>query len=85
MIEILEAERKILSCLLHAELISSVISETGIPAKVARDIIRNLWHYRFIKAVDANGKELLLVDADQLHKARFTMTAKGLKAWQEKN
>jgi hypothetical protein len=82
MIEILEAEKKVLSCLIHPELIQTVVEETGISAKVVKDIIRNLWHYRFIKAVDKNNREILLVDADLLHKARFTMTAKGINAWQ---
>lgn len=83
MMEILEAEKKVLSCLIHPENLAAIISDTQLPPKVARDIVRTLWHYRYIKAVDANGKEVLLVDADQLHKARFTMTAKGLRAWQQ--
>lgn len=80
MIEILEDEKKVLGCLVHAENLQTVVSETGLSPKVARDILRTLWHYRYIKAVDSKGKEVLLVDADLLHKAGFILTARGFEA-----
>lgn len=83
MIEILEDEKKVLGCLMHAEKLKTIIEETGLPSKVVLDIVRSLWHYRFIKAVDSIGKEVSMVDIDLLHRANFTMTAKGLNAWQE--
>ncbi len=84
MIEILEDEKKVLGCLLHPERLKTIQEETGLQPKVVLDIVRSLWHYRFIKAVDGKGKEVMMVDIDLLHRASFTMTAKGLAAWMEK-
>ena len=79
MIEILADDLSVLNCLVHAESIKMVQAETGLSAKVVLDIIRTLWHHRYIKAVDANEKEVLMVDVDLLKKARFRLTAKGFE------
>lgn len=77
MIEILEDELKVLRCLVHEETLETIIAETGLQPKVARDIVRTLWHYRYLTAVTAEGKQLMMADADKLFVTRFRLTAKG--------
>lgn len=77
MIEIGADELKVLNCLVHAEQSATVIAETGMSEKVVIDIIRYLHHYRFIKAVDENGKELPMFEIDKIRKVRFILSSKG--------
>lgn len=77
MFEIGEDERKVLLCLIHAETPITVMEETGIPMNVTIDIIRQLHHYRYIKAIGKDDKVMSSFDIDKIRKTRFQLTAKG--------
>lgn len=77
MFEIADDERKVLLCLIHAETPLTVVEDTGLPVTVAIDIIRQLHHYRYIKAIDKNDQVLGSFDIDKIRKTRFQLTAKG--------
>lgn len=82
MLEIGADELKVLGCMIHAESMETIIQETGFQSKVALDIVRSLVHYRYLKAVDANGKGLNMFSPDKLRHVRFMLTAKGFEALQ---
>ena len=77
MFEIGDDERKVLLCLIHAETPSTVMEDTGIQINVTVDIIRQLHHYRYIKAIGKDDKVLSSFDIDKIRKTRFQLTAKG--------
>jgi len=77
MIEIGDDERKVLLCLIHAETPITVMEDTGIQINVTVDIIRQLHHYRYIKAIGKDDKVLSSFDIDKIRKTRFQLTAKG--------
>ena len=77
MLEIGKDELKVMNSLVHAETVGTVISETGLQDKVVIDIVRHLHHYRYIKAVDANGKEMPMFEIDKIKRILFMLTAKG--------
>ena len=58
MFEIGDDERKVLLCLIHAETPITVMEDTGIQINVTVDIIRQLHHYRYIKAIGKDDKVL---------------------------
>jgi len=77
MFEIGDDERKVLLCLIHAETPITVMEDTGIQINVTVDIIRQLHHYRYIKAIGKDDKVLSSFDIDKIRKTRFQLTAKG--------
>jgi hypothetical protein len=77
MFEIGDDERKVLLCLIHAETPITVMEDTGIQINVTIDIIRQLHHYRYIKAIGKDDKVLNSFDIDKIRKTRFQLTAKG--------
>lgn len=79
MIEIGSDELKVMNCLVHAETAGTVIAETGMQAKVVIDIIRHLHHYRFIKAVNEDGREMMMFEVDKIRKVRFILAARGFE------
>jgi hypothetical protein len=77
MFEIGDDERKVLLCLIHSETPITVMEDTGIQINVTVDIIRQLHHYRYIKAIGKDDKVLSSFDIDKIRKTRFQLTAKG--------
>ena len=77
MFEIGDDERKVVLCLIHAETPITVMEDTGIQINVTIDIIRQLHHYRYIKAIGKDDKVLSSFDIDKIRKTRFQLTAKG--------
>lgn len=77
MFEIGGDERKILMCLIHSETPITVIEDTGISTNVAIDIIRQLHHYGYIKAIGKNNQVMGMFDVDAIRRTRFQLTAKG--------
>lgn len=77
MFEIGDDERKVLLCLIHAETPMTVVEDTGLAANVTIDIIRQLLHYRYIKAIGNNNQVMSNFDVDKIRKTRFQLTAKG--------
>ncbi len=77
MFEIGDDERKVLLCLIHAETPMTVVEDTGLAANVTIDIIRQLHHYRYIKAIGNNNQVMSNFDVDKIRKTRFQLTAKG--------
>jgi hypothetical protein len=67
----------VLLCLIHAETPITVMEDTGIQINVTVDIIRQLHHYRYIKAIGKDDKVLSSFDIDKIRKTRFQLTAKG--------
>jgi hypothetical protein len=77
MFEIGDDERKVLLCLIHAETPMTVVEDTGLAVNVALDIIRQLHHYRYIKAIGNNNQVMSNFEVDKIRKTRFQLTAKG--------
>lgn len=82
MFEIGPDELKVMNCMVHAESLETVVTETKFPPKVVLDIIRHLVHYRYLKPVDSEGKTLAMFSPDKMKKIRFMLTAKGVDALQ---
>ena len=83
MLEILDDERAVLSRLIHPERLSDVILELSLSTPVVIDITRQLLHYGYIKALDAENKPKLGVDVDAILKTQFQLTAKGFEALEQ--
>ncbi|MBL7812611.1 MAG: hypothetical protein JNL57_10350 [Bacteroidetes bacterium] len=81
--EILSDERKVLALLIHAESMDTIIRETGLQAKVALDIVRNLVHYGYVKLTDTEGKPVSMFSPDKLKAVRFMLSAKGFDVLEE--
>lgn len=77
MFEIGDDERKVLLCLIHAETPLTVVEDTGLATNVAVDIMRQLHHYRYIKAIGSNNQVMSNFDVDKIRKTRFQLTAEG--------
>ncbi len=77
MFEIGDDEKKVLLCFIHAETPMTVVEDTGLQVNVTIDIIRQLHHYRYIKAIDKNNQVLGSFDIDKIRKTKFQLTAKG--------
>ena len=72
--EILVMERMI-----HAEALESIIDEINLRKPVIIDIVKQLLHHRYIKALDSSNQQKLTVNMDAILKVKFQLTAKGLK------
>jgi len=77
MFEIGDDERKVLLCLIHAETPLTVVEDTNLAVNVVVDIMRQLHHYRYIKAIGNNNQVMGNFDVDKIRKTRFQLTAKG--------
>jgi cell division FtsZ-interacting protein ZapD len=77
MFEIGDDERKVLLCLIHAETPLTVVEDTSLAVNVVIDIIRQLHHYRYIKAIGSNNQVMGNFDVDKIRITRFQLTAKG--------
>jgi hypothetical protein len=77
MFEIGDDERKVLLCLIHAETPLTVVEDTNLAVNVVIDIMRQLHHYRYIKAIGNNNQVMGNFDVDKIRKTRFQLTAKG--------
>ena len=80
MLEILDDEKAVLSRLIHPEYLADVVKEVGFSTPVVIDITRQLLHYGYIKALDANQKPKVGVDVDAILKTQFQLTANGFEA-----
>jgi hypothetical protein len=80
MLEILDDEKAVLNRLIHPEYLADVVKEVHLSTPVVIDITRQLLHYGYIKALDANHKPKLGVDVDAILKTPFQLTAKGFEA-----
>lgn len=78
--EIFESDLKVMSCLLHPESFETIVLETTLSPKVALDIVRNLFHYRYIKVQHKDGTPLQMFSPDEMRDVRFVLTAKGQEA-----
>ncbi len=65
----------VLRYFVHAETCENIAYELNLSEPVIKDIIYNLFHYRFIK----NIKGGMLFPKDKLREAHFIATAKGLE------
>lgn len=77
MFEIKSDELRVMGCLIHAETVETVIRETGIQSRVVIDIIRHLFHYRYIKPVSDTGKGMAMFEIDTILNVRFILSSKG--------
>lgn len=80
MLEIFDEEKAVLERLIHPEYLSEIIKELNLSKPVVIDITRQLLHYGYIKAIDAQNKRLLGIDVDRILKTQFQLTAKGFEA-----
>lgn len=83
--EILSDEWKVLNTLFHPELFETVVVETSLPVAVAKDILLTLVHHRYVFVETESGKRLRIFDKDLLYEVKFSLTSKGLKAWEVYN
>lgn len=80
MLEIFDEEKAVLNQLIHPEYLADVVKELNLSTPVIIDITRQLLHYGYIKALDAQNKPKLGVDVDAILKTQFQLTAKGFEA-----
>lgn len=80
MLEIFDEEKAVLNQLIHPEYLGEVVKELNLSTPVIIDITRQLLHYGYIKAIDAQNKPKLGVDVDLILKTQFQLTAKGFEA-----
>lgn len=80
MLEIFDEEKAVLNQLIHPEYLADVVRELNLSTPVIIDITRQLLHYGYIKALDAQNKPKLGVDVDAILKTQFQLTAKGFEA-----
>jgi len=80
MLEIFDEEKAVLNQLIHPEYLGDVVKELNLSTPVIIDITRQLLHYGYIKAIDAQNKPKLGVDVDLILKTQFQLTAKGFEA-----
>ncbi len=80
MLEIFDEEKAVLNQLIHPEYLADVVKELNLSTPVIIDITRQLLHYGYIKALDAQSKPKLGVDVDAILKTQFQLTAKGFEA-----
>lgn len=79
MLEIGGDEILVMERMIHAEALESIIYEINLSKPVIIDIVKQLLHHRFIKALDASNQQKLTVNMDAILKVKFQLTAKGLK------
>ena len=77
MLEIGDDEIQVMNRLIHAEKVQHLVEEISFPQPVVIDIVRQLFHYRYIKAVDAKNAQRLTINVDEILQTSFQLTAKG--------
>jgi hypothetical protein len=77
MLEIGNDEIQVMNRLIHAEKVEHLIEEISLSQHVIIDIIKQLFHHRYIKAVDAHNSQKLSINVDQIRQTSFQLTAKG--------
>lgn len=75
-------ELRVMNCLIHPEGLAAVQAETGLTRKVSIDILRNLFHYGFLKPMSSENKPMASFDVDKIDRVKFTLTGKGLQFWE---
>lgn len=74
---------KVMNSLIHPDTVATIMSETSLSRKVCIDIVRNLFHYRYIKPVNNENKTITSFDVDNIDKVKFILTGKGISYWEE--
>jgi hypothetical protein len=77
MIEIGKDELLVMNHLIHVETLQQVVEEIDLSRPVVIDIVKQLLHYRYIKALDLSNNQRLTFNVDQILQTRFQLTAKG--------
>jgi hypothetical protein len=77
MIEIGKDELLVMSRLIHVETLQQVVEEINLSRPVVIDIVKQLLHYRYVKALDISNNQRLTFNVDQILQTRFQLTAKG--------
>jgi len=77
MLEIGDDEIQVMNRLIHAEKVQHLVEEISFPQPVVIDIVRQLFHHRYIKAVDARNTQRLTINVDEILQTSFQLTAKG--------
>lgn len=77
MIEIGKDELLVMNHLIHVETLQQVVEEIDLSRPVVIDIVKQLLHYRYIKALDLSNNQRLTFNIDQILQTRFQLTAKG--------
>ncbi len=79
MLEIGNDEILVMNRLIHAEKVQHLVEEIPLSQPVIIDIVRQLFHHRFIKAMDAKNTQRLTINIDEILQASFQLTAKGFQ------
>jgi hypothetical protein len=66
MLEIGNDEILVMNRLIHAEKVQYLVEEISLPRNVLIDIIRQLFHHRFIKAIDSKNVQRLTINVDEI-------------------
>jgi hypothetical protein len=77
MIEIGKDELLVMSRLIHVETLKQVVEEIDLSRPVVIDLVKQLLHYRYVKALDLSNNQRLTFNVDQILQTRFQLTAKG--------
>ena len=77
MIEIGKDELLVMNHLIHVETLQQVVEEIDLSRPVVIDIVKQLLHYRYIKALDLSNNQRLTFNVDQILQTRVQLTAKG--------
>jgi hypothetical protein len=77
MIEIGKDELLVMNHLIHVETLQQVVEEINLSRPVVIDIVKQLLHYRYVKALDLSNNQRLTFNVDQILQTRFQLTAKG--------
>ncbi len=79
MLEVGGDEILVMERMIHAEALESILDEINLSKPVIIDIVKQLLHHRYIKALDSSNQQKLTVNMDAILKVKFQLTAKGLK------
>ena len=83
MLEIHADEKEVLGKFIHPELFGLVLEELNLTKPVATDIVRQLFHHGYLKALDDKGKPMFSIEVDRILKTQFQLTNKGFEALNE--
>jgi hypothetical protein len=78
MLEIGLDELQVLDKLVHPESIEQIIVEITLPEPVVIDIVRQLFHFGYIKLYSETKPVPLSFDVDEIKTTYFQLTAKGI-------
>lgn len=77
MIEIGKDELLVMNCLIHVETLQQVVEEVKLSQPIVVDIIKQLLHHRYVKALDLSNNQRLTFNVDKILQTHFQLTAKG--------